>query len=370
MKCILPTIALLISFVGIYAQTPSEHAQAILQNQISNQVSAGMTAGYATSDDILWIGHEGLADVQEKRQIDSLTIFRMASIAKPITAVAIMQLHEKGLLDLDKPISTYISDFPIKGGNAISVRHLLQHSSGMGGYKSAKESETTKEYPTLGDAIKVFEKRKRKFSPGSDFHYTTYGYVVLGWVIEKISGVSYEAYIQKNILDEVGMQHTGVEKFSQTIAHQTKSYSQKNRDLRKYDPDKNEIEERGRTNLSNRIPGGGFFTTAEDLLKFGQAILDHQLISETSLKMLWKDSGLKKEGNPYGMGWFLYGENPEYGPVYGHSGAQSGASTQLMLVPQEDMVFVVLSNTSHTWGHIFGVAVALFEIGVKDKNGE
>jgi CubicO group peptidase (beta-lactamase class C family) len=277
-----------------------------------------------------------------------------------------MQLYEKGKLDLNRPISEYIPNFQINGGESISVIHLLQHSSGIGGYESEKETENTKEYPTLRDAMKVFENRELKFSPGSNFYYTSYGYVVLGWVIENVSGLSYEAYVKENILTPAGMHNTGVEKFNEPIENQTKLYTQKNTNPKKYSSKNNKIKEKDRTNLSNRTPGGGFYSTAEDLLKFGQAILNNQLITEASLDMIWTDSGLKKEGNPYGMGWFLYGENPKYGNVYGHGGTQTGASNQLMILPKEDLVIVIMSNTSHTWGHVFGMVLNFFEIAAND----
>jgi len=305
-----------------HSQEIGARAQKSLNSHISNNKSAGITGGFATADSIIWIGYAGYSDIKIKKPVDSLTYFRMASIAKPITAVAIMQLYEKGKLDLDKPISEYIPNFPIKKGELITVRHLLQHSSGIGGYKSIKESETKKEYPTLRDAIKVFERRKLKFTPGTNFHYTSYGYVVLGWVIENVSGLSYEAYITE------------------------------------------------RTNLSNRIPGGGLYTTSKDLLKFGQAILKNKLINIESLEMLWTDAGIKKEGNPYCMGWYIYpnSENPEFGNIYGHAGGQAGASTQLVILPKDGLVAVIMSNTARTWGYVFGMTLNFIGDAMDYKN--
>jgi len=357
MKHVLSMILLSSLLSTVAAQDSLPVAQESLKKLVEKKKSAGVTGGYATADEILWIGYEGHADVEAQKPVDASTLFRTASIAKPITAVAIMQLHEQGKLDLDKPISEYLPNFPIEEGGAITVRHLLQHSSGIGAYKSSKEFDIQTEYPTLLDAIGVFGDRKLRIAPGSGFFYTSYGYVVLGWVIEEITGITYEAYVQENIFDKIGMNNTGVEKFLQPLENQTELYKMKYTKPKKFRSDKNCVIPAERTNLSNRVPGGGFYSTAEDLLKFGQAILKNELVSQESLDLMWTDSGLKKEGNPYGMGWFLYGEHPEYGNVYGHGGSQTGASNQFMIYPDEGLVTVMMSNTSDVWGYVFGMVL-------------
>ena len=113
-------------------------------------------------------------------------------------------------------------------------------------------------------------------------------------------------------------------------------------------------------NLSNRIPGGGFYSTVEDLLKFGEAIINNELISGESLQMMLSKSGVEKPGNPYGMGWFMYGgeENPQ--GCFGHSGEQTGTSAQLMIIPSRATVVAVMGNTSGSWKEAFKLAIDLF----------
>lgn len=361
-------ISFILTSITLFSQQPLHRSSASLKSHISKNKSVGISGGYATSDRVLWIGHEGYSDLKAKKPIDSLTLFRTASIAKPITAIAIMQLYEEGILDIDRAVSEYISNFPIKEGSLITVRHLLQHSSGIGGYQSAKEAETKTEYPSLRDAIEVFQDRDLNFTPGSNYYYTTYGYVVLGWIIEEISGLPFELYVKKNIFEPLKMNNTGVEKYHSPNLRQTKFYTQKNTNTKKYSSSKNKIKEKKRTNLSNRIPGGGFYSTTHDLLKFGQAILKNRLVTKETLDLMLTDPKLRKEGNSYGMGWFLYGENPKYGNVFGHGGAQTGASNLLMILPDEDLVIVILSNTSHTGGHVFGMMLNFFEDAYKFKS--
>src|SRR5690606_15400722 len=106
---------------------------------------------------------------------------------------------------------------------------------------------------------------------------------------------------------------------------------------------KGRIQSVEHTDLSDRIPGGGVYSTAADMLRFGDALLRGTLLEPKSLAAMWNDPGLKKDGNGYGLGWYLYGQNPKYGPVYGHNGAQTGASTFLMLLPEQKTSIIVLS---------------------------
>ncbi|MCB9163104.1 MAG: serine hydrolase [Flavobacteriales bacterium] len=97
------------------------------------------------------------------------------------------------------------------------------------------------------------------------------------------------------------------------------------------------------------------------MLRFGDALLRGTLLEAKSLAAMWNDPGLKKDGNGYGLGWYLYGQNPKYGPVYGHNGAQTGASTFLMLLPEQKTSIIVLSNTSGAMQAVSSIAVGLFD---------
>ena len=111
-------------------------------------------------------------------------------------------------------------------------------------------------------------------------------------------------------------------------------------------------------NLSNRIPGGGFYSTVDDLLKFGQAVLNNTLITSETLKMMLTHNGLNQRGNPYGLGWFMYGAKPNPEKAFGHGGAQTGVSSDLLIIPSTKTVIVVLANTSRvdaTMGTAIGI---------------
>ncbi|MBK8503455.1 MAG: beta-lactamase family protein [Saprospiraceae bacterium] len=119
------------------------------------------------------------------------------------------------------------------------------------------------------------------------------------------------------------------------------------------------------TNLSDRIPGGGVYSSVSDVLKFGNAILANTLIKAETLQIMVELPDLQYDGNAYGFGWYLYGENPKYGNVFGHNGTQTGASTFLMLLPAEKTVIVVLSNTSGAMQEVTNIAISLFDIAAE-----
>ncbi|MFK7773142.1 MAG: serine hydrolase [Saprospiraceae bacterium] len=333
----------------------SDKANAVLQECINFNEMVGVTSGIYKDGKVVWEGGVGYQDMENNIAAKSNTLHRTASIAKPMTAIAILQLYEQNKLKLDVPIQQYLPDFP-KKEKAITIRQLLQHTSGIKAYQTNQEADNTKNYPTLTDAMTVFKDRDLNHQPGTNYHYTTYGYVVLGAIVEHVSGMSFRDYMKQKIWEKIGMKNTDVEIFGKEYINKSKLY-------RKNSSGKfiTDIQ----TDLSVKIPGGGFYSTVNDLLKFGAAILDNKLISAATFEMMIKDSGLKKRGNPYGMGWFIYGKsNDASGKLIGHSGSQSGTSTQLMIYLDKKIVVATMSNTAGTWPEVISLTSNLGEISI------
>lgn len=329
------TILLFTCFALVSAQPAAEviPPQELLNTLMDEGQVAGLSAGVMTDGKIVWAGGAGFADQEAKTDFTSTTMGRMASITKPMTAIAIMQLVEAGSLKLDAPVGNYIAAFKEGDKAAITVRHLLHQSSGIRAYKNNKERNNYVHYPTLTAAAGIVMDDKLEFAPGSDFGYTSYGYGILGMLIEAASGMSYEAYLQENIWEPAGMKSTTISQpvNEASIYHRLK-------------PGK--IKTAPQTDISDRIPGGGVLSTSEDLLLFGNAVLDGTILSAESLALMTVDSGLKKEGNGYGMGWYLYGDSDTFGSIIGHTGAQLGCSSFLMILPKTNSVIVTHSTTS------------------------
>ncbi len=342
-----------LSFTSWGQDTPftPEKADALLQRNIEKHGMVGLAAGIYKNGKVLWKNGVGYRDREAKLTADYQMLNRTASISKPMTAIAILQLYEQNKLGLDDPVQKYLPYFPEKKQGTITIRHLLHHISGMGAYQKRKHAFSIKNYPTLRDAMGVFMNRKLLSKPGEAYHYTTYGYVVLGAIIEQASGMSYRDYMKKNIWDKAGMTHTDVEVFGQSYQNKSKLYRRKR---------KGDIIEDKNTDLSIKVPGGGIQSTVGDLLKFGQAILEHKLIKPATFQMMITPSGRKKRGNPYGMGWFIYGKKDQSsGRCIGHSGSQSGTSTQLLIYLDKKMVVATLCNTAGVWPQVIGLTADL-----------
>jgi len=353
-KCItILTIFLAFNTIG---QEKSNSLQQQLDEIVKNKMVIGVAAGYTIDGTIIEQVVAGYADKNTLKQFELDTKIRMGSIAKSITALAVMQLVEQEKIDLDTPIQNYISDYPKYKKTQITIRHLLSHTSGISGYKDGRESNTTTQYPTLHDALSLFKDRKLLFEPGTQYSYTTYGYTVLGAIIERVTGQTFETYMKENIFEKAGMTNTGVEKFEKELENESKLYHRNN--------GKGKAKPAKENNLSNRLPGGGLYTTLIDMLKFGNAVLNNTFVKKKTLTLMRQHHSLEKENNAYGFGWFLYNPKPNEGAIIGHPGAQTGCTSFLFIVPEKKAVSVILSNTSRTQSSVDPIANNLLRLSL------
>lgn len=344
-------IALFVSSLFVTTLTAQRNVSEdqLMQELIDNK-HVGVVAAYSIDGNTQWKGEFGVRNCDSKEPFTLTTFTRVASLAKPMTAIAIMQLVEAGTLDLDAPITDYLADYPVKANQVITTRQLLAHTSGIDGYANSKEAQNTVDYPQLSDALSIFKNRDLLFDPGTQFNYTSYGYVVLGVIIERISGLSYADYMKTNIWDKAGMTNTSIEKQGMSYENRSLLYHKKKRKAKLAD----------QNNLSNRTPGGGFSTTAADIMAFGQAVVKHTLISEETSKTMMEISYQPEEGNPYGLGFQLYGSKGTENVLIGHGGAQTGTNSQLFIDRSRNIVVVCISNTSGTGSDSILTALELY----------
>ncbi len=355
MKNYITLLALFLAFNSI-AQEKNKTLQNQLDNIVKEKMVIGITAGYSVDGTIIEQVVAGYADKSASKQFELDTKLRMGSIAKTMTALAVMQLVEQGKIDLDNPIQTYIPDYPKHKKTQITTRHLLSHTSGISGYKDGRESNTTIQYPTLYNALNLFKDRELLFEPGTQYSYTTYGYTVLGVIMERVSNQTFEEYMQKNIFDKAGMTNTGTKKFGIALENESKLYHRNN--------GRGKAKLAKENNLSNRLPAGGFYTTLIDMLKFGNAVLNNTLVKEETLTLMRQHHSLEKENNAYGFGWFLYNPKPNEGGIIGHPGAQTGCTSFLFIVPEKKAVSVILSNTSRAQSSVDPIANNLLRLSL------
>lgn len=329
----------------------SQELDSILNKHYQNKEFAGVVAGISIDGKITHSGQAGYANIKDSSKFSIDMHTRIASMVKPMTAIGIMQLVQKGKIKLEDPISNYIKEYSEESKSKITINQVMSHTSGIPGYKSKNEKENKKEYKNLESAFKIFKDRPLEFEPGTNYSYTSYGYVVLGILIERVSGESYAKYMQNNIWIPLSMNHTQSEKFKFKYDSKASLYHKEN----------GEIKKAKETNISDRIPGGGVHSTLRDVLMFGEGIVLEKMILDSTFRLMIKDPGLKKGGNGYGLGLTLYGENPDLGPIYGHGGAQTGCSGILFIIPKKKAVIAVLSNTSGANKSVGEIAVELLQ---------
>lgn len=275
----------------------------------------------------------GLADLENNVRAAPGTVFRLGSISKPITAVAAMQLVERGKLDLDAPVQTYVPSFPKKPWS-ITPRLLLGHLSGIRHYRHPEELLSTRHYESLTEALKIFADDPLESEPGVSFRYTTYGYNLLGAVVEAAAGMKFTDYLRIHVFQPAGAERIQPDDVFRIIPNRTRGYRRTAAGV---------VENCALADTSNKIPGGGLLATAEDLVRFALALLEGRLVRPETLAQMFT-SQRTRDGKPtgYGLGWYV-GQREGRRWVE-HSGSQPGASTHLLLVPERRLVVAVLTN--------------------------
>jgi CubicO group peptidase (beta-lactamase class C family) len=256
------------------------------------------------------------------------TRFRIGSMNKMFTAVAILQLVEAGKLALDDPIGKYLTDYPNKDvASKVTVRHLLTHTGGTGDIFGPEFEKNRLTLRTHSDYLKLYGSRGLDGEPGKQFQYSNYGFILLGALIEKVTGMSYYDYVESKIFRPAGMTSTGSLPETEAVPNRSTGYM-------KHDgawvPNTDTLPWRG-------TAAGGGYSTAGDLLRFAEALESGKLISK---KMLAEATTPQLGGHGYGFN--TRGEGPSRS--YGHGGGAPGMNGELRVFPQLGTVLVALSN--------------------------
>ena len=312
-------------------------ANGVIDNYMVSNSFLGVSAGLLINNCESYLGSAGYASKGNQTPMNSTTIGRIASLSKPMTAVAIMQLYEQGKLDLDAPVQNYLKNFPRKAKGEITTKHLLKHTSGFPHYSSKWEALSFTHYSSLKEATDHLQNKELAFEPGTAYLYSSYGYTILGAIIEEVSQMTFGQYMKKHIWDVAGMSSTSLEERSLEYENKAGLYLKIGSNFIKSPA----------TDLSIIYSAGGVQSTPQDLLKFGEAILNNRLIDSTSLQVMINatDDLAPAAGNdPYGYGWAVY-DDPKYGRIIQHGGTQPGTSSFFSIFMDHAVVSVVMSNS-------------------------
>lgn len=273
--------------------------------------------------------HFGLADREDQTPVQLDTPFLFASQGKMFTAVSVLQLIEAGKVGFDDPIGKHLVDYPNREMAKVTIRQLLSHQGGAGdmGVLQPEEGANRAWVRSIGDLIKLNGDRPPGFPPGSRFEYSNYGFVLLGALVEKVSGQSYYDYLAEHVFGPAGMTATGYPTAEQMV-NVARGYTQDESSALK--PSADQLPWRG-------TPAGGGVSTADDEVRFVEALKAGKLIP---LPLLMEAT--RQQTDWYGYGFISSG--PAEFPHWGHGGGAPGNSTALSVYPSNNMTMVCLSN--------------------------
>ena len=307
---------------------------------LSDHRAPGATFAIGLGDRIVWTEGFGWADLENRVRATDSTAYRSASIGKPMTATAVMELWEHGRVDLDAPIQKYCPQFPEKPW-PITTRDLLTHTSGIRAPDEAGELYNPRHYAHVSDALPLFSADSLTMRPGTDFAYTTWGYVTLGCVLEGATGEEYRSLMRRLIFDPAGMTSTREDDPRAIIPHRAAGYVLED----------GVLKVSRWTDMSAKLPAGGWVTTASDLVRFMQAWMGGKLVSAATQKLMLTPYVLPRGGGTvdgFGTGWFL---DVYHGMRAGlHGGGTPQVSGIAFFVPEKKLAIAGITNLQDVSG--------------------
>ncbi len=320
----------------------------------------GISVAVVQDGALVWSEGFGVADLENFVPATSSTLFRLGSISKPITATAILQLAERGKLDLDLEVQKYCPAFPKKEW-PITTRELLGHLGGIRHYnpdgKGDIPEDSAKHFRSMEESLQVFAGDPLVAKPGTKFHYSTYGYTVLGCVLEGAASEEYVDYVQENVFEPAGMGETQADNFFTIVPHRSRWYHKDKSGV---------VQNAGVLDSSYKIPGGGLISSVDDMARFEIAILANRLLKPATREQMWTpQKAADGSENGYALGW---GRAKKFGlSLVSHSGSQQGTSTSIILIPERRAGIVVLANMDGVDATALSTEILKIALDLKDE---
>ncbi|MEH0154455.1 serine hydrolase [Limibacter armeniacum] len=312
----------------------------------------GLQLSIGKLDTIIVSKGYGFSDIKAAKKVDRNTQFRVASVSKTMTLAAIMQLNSKGLLQLDTAIQQYVPAFPNKE-YSVSIRQLAGHLGGIRGYygKSWDEIFIQQHYKSLSDALNIFKNDPLAVKPGTEFLYSSYGYILLGAAIENITSQPYLSYMKQHVWNPLNMLSTYGDVSDSLMENKSKFYYLNGEEAAPYD-------------LSYAYSTGGLVSTSDDLVKFGLALTQNSFFKEEIKKQFFETQYTAK-GLPtgYGLGWYVT-KDSQNKTVWYHTGELPSSGSILLIYPDDKVVIALLANApivTETEDHFLSEVLALVE---------
>ncbi|QQS40424.1 MAG: beta-lactamase family protein [Acidobacteriota bacterium] len=324
---IVPLLIAVLLFVcpSVYGQSLSQQIDSYVSSRVKGQEFSGIVL-VALDGKVVVQNAYGMADHEYSVPNTPQTKFRIGSVTKPLTAIAVAKLQEMGKLDFEDSICKFISDCPAEW-QLVRIRHLLTHTSGIpdlfGAMDAVPVEKTSDEIDRI---VKSLKNRQLQGQPGEEYKYSNFGYCLLGYVIEKASGKLYTPFLTENILGPVGMSGTLYDDPRPIINERAQGYVRKD----------GQVYNDKLTDPAG-YSAGGLLSTAGDLFLLDRALFSGKLLSKKSL-----DRMFTAYKNEYGFGWKVTSRGGKR--LYNHTGATHGFSAHIARYPDDDVLIVILSN--------------------------
>ena len=295
----------------------------------------GVQVAVAIDGTLVWSEGFGYADAARKRPVTRATQFRIGSVSKPLTAAAVVLLYEQGKLDLDAPIQRYVPTFPDKG-YPISARQLAGHLAGIRHYKD-REFFLNRHFATVRDGLAIFQDDSLLFPPGTRFSYSSYGWNLVSAAVEGAAEEDFLPYISARVFRPLGLTHTAPDRADSVLPDRTQFYDADSTGVYRLAPP---------VDNSYKWAGGGFVSTAEDLVKFGSALLAPGFLRRETLDLLFTSQRTSAgEETGYGIGWFVRTDSLGHHWAF-HGGSAVGGTAVFGLDRDSHVVVALLTNLS------------------------
>lgn len=330
-RYICATLLLFVNCV-VYCQTFEQKIDSLITTVLKDKNGPGGTFLIAKNGKPIYKKNFGKANIELDVDLNNESIFQLGSITKQFTAIAILMLAEQGKLNLQVPLKTYIPDYP--NGENITIHQLLTHTSGIKDFTKMKTlSSIAQKDLAPKELIDFFKNENPDFMPGEKFEYNNSGFVILGYLIELVSGETYENFIKAKIFDKIGMKNSGYANDRNVIKNRAYGYQQKNG------------EYVNKTKISFNIPfaSGALMSTVGDMLLWQNALNSHLLITEATSKKAFTSYQITNgESINYGYGWHIKAIDGR--ESRDHGGSIFGFKTMAVYIPSLNIYVIGLTN--------------------------
>src|SRR5438552_10852069 len=309
-------------------------ARAIVCDQLAGKIP-GLQVAVAVGGKLVWSEAFGYADLAREVPVTAETQFRIGSVSKPLTAAAVALLYEQGKLDLDAPVQRYVPSFPDKG-YPITTRQLAGHLAGIRHYKD-QEFFLNRRFATVLDGLTIFQDDSLLFPPGTRFSYSSYAWNLVAAVVEGASGDAFLHYMSAHVFRPLALTHTTPDRLDSLVPDRTQFYDRDSAGIFRIAP---------AVDNSYKWAGGGFVSSAEDLVRFGSALLDPGFLKRETLDLLFTSQRTNAGTETgYGIGWFLRTDSSGHHWAF-HGGSAVGGTAVFGLDRDPRVVVAILTNLS------------------------